>query len=122
MKIKLDENLPLRLASRLGALGHNVQTVRDEGLEGRVDETIWDVAQRERRFLITQDLDFSDLRRYLPGSHCGILLVRLRIPLRRLLIERVEELFQSDDVSQWERCLVLATESRVRVRRPAEGE
>jgi predicted nuclease of predicted toxin-antitoxin system len=120
MKIKLNENLPARLATRLGLLGHQVQTVREEGMEGQLDATIWEVAQSEGRFLITQDMDFSDVRRFVPGSHYGILLIRLRTPKRRALVGRVEDLFRQEAVSQWERCLVLATESKVRVRRPAK--
>ncbi len=120
MKIKLDENMPARLAKRLGLLGHQVQTVRDEGLEGRLDVTIWDAAQSEGRFLITQDLDFSDIRRFAPGSHYGILLIRLHAPKRRALIRHVEDLFQQEDVSQWSRCLVTATEGMIRVRRRAK--
>ncbi len=120
MKIKLDENLPARLATRLGLLGDEVRTVREEGMEGQVDATIWEVAQSEGRFLITQDMDFSDVRRFVPGSHYGILLIRLRTPKRRALIRRVEDLFRQEDVSQWDRCLVLATESKVRVRGPAK--
>jgi len=121
MKIKLDENMPARLASRLGLLGHEVKTVRDEGLDGQLDATIWQVAHSEGRFLVTQDADFSDIRRFVPGSHYGILLIRLHIPKRRALIRRVEDLFRQEDVSRWSRCIVSATESRVRVRRPAEG-
>jgi predicted nuclease of predicted toxin-antitoxin system len=118
MKIKLDENMPARLAKRLGLAGHQVQTVRDEGMEGRLDATIWDAAQSEGRFLITQDMDFSDIRRFAPGSHYGILLIRLHAPKRRALIRRVEDLFGQENVSEWGRCLVVATESRLRVRRP----
>lgn len=77
MKIKLDENLPLRLAAGLAVLGHEVHTVFDEDLLGARDERIWAVAQEEERFLITQDLDFADLRRFIPGTHHGVLLVRL---------------------------------------------
>jgi hypothetical protein len=33
--------------------------------------------QESQRFLVTQGLDFSDTRRFSPGMHCGILLVRL---------------------------------------------
>jgi predicted nuclease of predicted toxin-antitoxin system len=40
MKIKLDENLPLRLATLLKDLGHDVHTVRDEGLIGHADREI----------------------------------------------------------------------------------
>jgi Domain of unknown function (DUF5615) len=68
MKIKLDENLPLRLAAGLTALGHEVHTVFDEDLLGARDERIWAVAQEEERFLVTQDLDFADLRRFVPGT------------------------------------------------------
>lgn len=118
MKIKLDENLPARLGSRLAGLGHEVHTAQEEGLKGRLDLEIWDVAQREARFLVTQDLDFSDARRFTPGTHHGILLVRLRSPSRRALIERVEGVFREADVAGWTGCFVVATERKVRVRRP----
>ncbi len=62
MRIKLDENLPLLIASRLNALGHDVHTTYAEGLAGRPDPQIWEAAQHENRFLITQDLGFSDAR------------------------------------------------------------
>ncbi len=68
MKIKLDENLPDRLVAVLTGLGHNVDTVRTEQLTGSADPDVWSAAQADPRFLITQDLDFSDVRRrYLPS-------------------------------------------------------
>ncbi|HZV88082.1 MAG TPA: DUF5615 family PIN-like protein [Candidatus Binatus sp.] len=63
MKIKLDENLPLRLAVALRELGHEVHTLFDERLVGQSDKDIWEATQKESRFLVTQDLDFSDLRK-----------------------------------------------------------
>lgn len=118
MRIKLDENLPSRLAPRLAALGHDVQTAGEEGIAGHVDAVIWEAAQPEARFLITQDMDFSDTRRFAPGSHYGILLIRLRTPSRRALTQRGEDLFREEDASTWPRCFVVATERKVRVRRP----
>jgi predicted nuclease of predicted toxin-antitoxin system len=120
MKIKLDENLPRRLASRLAGMGHDVQTVGEEGIAGRVDPVVWEAAQRETRFLITRDMDFSNAQSFVPGSHYGILLIRLRTPSRRALIQRVEDLFREEDVAQWARCFVVATERKVRVRWPAK--
>ena len=64
MRIKLDENLPSRLASRLGDLRHDVQTVGEEGIAGRVDSVIWEAAQREARFLTNQDMDFFVVLRF----------------------------------------------------------
>ncbi len=75
--IKLDENLPSRLVSSLTQLGHDVVTVPAEGLVGNDDEIVWRAAQADRRFLVTQDLDFSDVRRYAPGTHHGLLLFRV---------------------------------------------
>jgi len=71
MKIKLDENLPHRLATLLKNLGHEVHTLYEERLVGRPDAEVWEATQKESRFLITQDLDFSDSRKFAPGSHHG---------------------------------------------------
>lgn len=121
MKIKLDENLPLRLAILLKDFGHDVHTLLDERLLGRADAEIWEVTQRESRFLITQDLDFSDLRQFAPGSHRGVLLVRLRSPNRGELMKRVEELFRNENVGEWTGCFVVATERKIRVLKPKSG-
>jgi predicted nuclease of predicted toxin-antitoxin system len=118
MKIKLDENLPFRLASSLKNLGHDVHTTHEEHLDGRSDAEIWNAAQKESRFLITQDLDFSDSRRFVPGSHHGILLLRLRSPSRENLVERAEELYQKENVNDWIGCFVVATERKLRVLKP----
>jgi predicted nuclease of predicted toxin-antitoxin system len=120
MKIKLDENLPVRLAAVLGNLAHNVHTVAEENLSGKSDREVWQAAQHDGRFLITQDLDFSDLRRFAPGTHRGILLVRLRSPDRQSLITRVAEVFQQEDVSHWEGCFVVVTERKTRVLRASD--
>ena len=62
MKLKLDENIPTSARARLAQLGHDVDTVLDENLGGTVDSEVWTAAQREQRLLVTQDLDFSDVR------------------------------------------------------------
>lgn len=118
MNIKLDENLPLRLAAVLAALGHDVDTVPQEGLSGQNDESVWEAAQKAGRFLITQDLDFSDIRRFLPGTHHGILLLRLRDPGLNALLAKTESLFRTEHVESWEGCVVIATERKLRVRCP----
>lgn len=115
MKIKLDENLPHQLVTLLSDLGHEVHGVSEEGLNGHPDNEIWAAVQRESRFLITQDMDFSDLRVFAPGTHHGLLLVRLSSPNRRDLVGRIVELFQFEDTNQWSGCFVVATERKIRV-------
>ena len=116
MRIKLDEDLPHRLATILKNLGHEIHTIYEEKLSGHSDKDVWEAAQKESRFLITQDLDFSDSRKFAPGSHGGIL--RLRSPNRRALIERIKEIFEKENVSEWKACFVVATERKIRVLRP----
>jgi predicted nuclease of predicted toxin-antitoxin system len=118
VNVKLDENLPERLVSLLSAFGHDIDTVRSEQLAGRDDFDIWTAAQSAGRFLITQDLDFSDVRRYVPGTHVGLLLVRLAKPGRDALVERISMLFATEPVETWRGCLVVATDRKVRVKRP----
>jgi predicted nuclease of predicted toxin-antitoxin system len=115
MKIKLDENLPLGLADALERLGHDVHTIPGEGLAGKNDEHVWSACQHEKRLLITQDLDFSDLRRFAPGSHSGILLIRLFSPDWRYLSERVAQIFRKENVEEWFGCFVVVTERKIRV-------
>lgn len=48
----------------------------------------------------------------------GLLLIRLSQPGRSALARRVAALFASEAIEQWHRCLVVATDHKVRVRRP----
>jgi predicted nuclease of predicted toxin-antitoxin system len=118
MKLKLDENLPGSVVGDLAALGHDVDSVADEGLQGRPDSDVFAAAQRNERFLITQDLDFSDVRVFAPGSHHGLLLLRLMRPGRLALRHRLHTLFRDEDVESWSGCFVVATEQKLRIRRP----
>jgi predicted nuclease of predicted toxin-antitoxin system len=119
VKIKLDENVPADLQAIFRG-GHEADTVQSEGLLGKDDETTWAAAQVEGRFLITQDLDFSDLRKFMPGTHCGILLLRLRNPSRSALAKRLLEISENEEFESWWRCFVVATDLKIRVRRPTK--
>ncbi|HRI69946.1 MAG TPA: DUF5615 family PIN-like protein [Polyangium sp.] len=118
MRIKLDENLPSCLVDVLRFLGHDVDTVPQEGIQGFVDADVWEAAQTAERFFITQDLDFSDMRNFAPGTHHGLLLVRLVHPSRTVLASFVELLFRQEAVEQWAGCFVVATDTKIRVRKP----
>ena len=118
MRIKLDENLPSELIQLLELLGHDVDSVPSENLTGQPDQSIWQAAQSADRFLITQDLDFSDVRQFKPGTHAGIMLVRLRFPSRRALIGRIETVFERERPGDWKGCFVVVSDRKVRIRRP----
>jgi predicted nuclease of predicted toxin-antitoxin system len=118
MKVKLDENLPVRAAAQLRVMGFDVDTVHDEGLVGQLDEAVWQAAQHEGRFLVTQDLDFSDTRKFAPGSHHGILLVRLPDSEQWRVADYLAAWFADPCIVDWPRSVVVATPHKVRVLRP----
>ena len=118
MKLKLDENLPESLLATLAALRHSVDNVRSEGLSGQTDADVWKEAQKAERFFITQDLDFSDIRKFSPGTHHGLMLVRLRVPGRLALAARIADVFREEAAESWTSCFVLLTDHKLRVHSP----
>src|SRR5262249_10854441 len=106
------------LVEVLAKLGHDVDSVPQEALGGQPDPKVWEATQNAGRFLVTQDLDFSDVRRFAPGTHEGILLVRLSNPSRRHLIERIHSLFSVEPVETWRQCFVVVTDLKIRIHRP----
>jgi predicted nuclease of predicted toxin-antitoxin system len=76
VRFKLDENVDVRLVPLVAEGGHDVDTVRDEGLSGSRDELIYQTCMRTGRALITLDLDFSNPLRFPPAPTAGILVLR----------------------------------------------
>jgi predicted nuclease of predicted toxin-antitoxin system len=76
VRVKLDENLPHDLAAALRRDGHDVHTVVEEQLAGESDPVVVAAATGEGRILLTLDRGIGDLRRYPPGSHAGIVVLR----------------------------------------------
>lgn len=119
MKIKLDECIPNAVSVILQTAGHDVQTVHQERLSGSSDSVIWDAAQAERRFLITTDLDFSDIRKHIPGTHQGILLFRQAKEGRNAITSVLEWILQHHEIETWKGALVVASAHQLRIRHPS---
>jgi len=122
VKLKLDENLPRSVQARLAAAGFDVDTVLDEGLGGRSDADVWSAAQAGERFLVTQDLDFSDIRRFAPGTHHGLLVVRVPDSEQWRIGDHVLAWMTTPDAATWSGCFVVATPNRLRVLRPGSAK
>lgn len=77
MKLKLDENVDLRILARLRLAGHDVATVPEQKLMSAPDTTVIEVCRQEARCLVTADRDFSNRGRYNPATYAGIAVIRL---------------------------------------------
>ena len=74
--VKLDEDLSASLAALLAEHGCGTATVRGQGWGGLKDPQLWPRIVAEKRFLVTSDKEFGDIRKFPPGTHPGILVVR----------------------------------------------
>jgi len=87
-------------------------------LSGENDEVVWQQACAEKRFFITLDLDFSDVRRFPPGSHPGILLLRCRSGSRQAVLDVLARVVREYPLATLRSCLAVVDERQTRIRRP----
>lgn len=76
MRWKRDENLGRSVQDVFRSAGQDMATVRDEGLQGKPDDTVFGACKAEDRCLVTLDLDFSQVLRYPPDGAAGIIVLR----------------------------------------------
>jgi len=77
VKIKADENIGIGGVNLLRDSGHDVATVRQEGLGGSSDHRIFQVCVAEGRTLITLDRDFGHVPRFPPRQSAGVVILEL---------------------------------------------
>jgi predicted nuclease of predicted toxin-antitoxin system len=77
MKFKLDENFGAHTQELFRAAGYEVNTVRDEGLQGSSDQNLFDACCNEKHCLVTLDSDFSNPIHFPPDQLSGIVVIRV---------------------------------------------
>lgn len=120
MRLKLDENLPTGLAAGLATRDHDADTVIDEGPAGQPDPVIVATAADARRMLLTLDRGIGDLRRYPPGSHAGVVVLRPASQDPASVLDLVDRLLETHDLDDLTGCVVIVEPRRVRIRRPEQ--
>ncbi len=116
-RFKVDEDLPNQLAEMLVARGHDAKTVLEQGWQGFPDVAIWQRLQGERRWLVTGDKGFADLRTYPPGTHAGVILLRPQEESRRSYLQLMEAALAQLDLDSNIGATVVVTHYSVRIRR-----
>ncbi len=118
LTVKLDEDLSSLVGLPLRAAGYVVRTVADQGWSGLKDAPLWDRLCAESAYFITADKGFGDVRRFPPGTHQGILVLRAEresIVAYRALVEGVIAKYRLESLAG---ALAVATPRGVRVRMP----
>ncbi len=109
-------------AEFLRQAGYVADRVHDEGLSGASDNDVWRRICTEGRFLITLDLDFSDVRKHPVGSHSGILLLRPRSRGRGAVLDVLERVVKERPLHSLSGCLAVADETHTRIRAPQDPD
>lgn len=119
VRLKLDEGLSNRLKPTLQELGHDVDTVIDEGLKSEADTVVADTARQNDRMLFTLDkgLVNFNLEQYAPGKHPGIVVFRLKSFGRGTVTRFVEDFVRSQDLDKFIGCVAIVEPGKVRIRR-----
>ncbi len=92
MKLKLDENIGRRGLEFLKAAGHDVATVREQGLQGAKDAAIFEACAAEGRTLVTLDRDFAEVLRFSPERTAGIVVLDVSPRVTpRILLDRLRD-------------------------------
>jgi predicted nuclease of predicted toxin-antitoxin system len=116
MNIKVDEDLPNSVVNLLLDQGHAAVSVRAQSMNGWKDDRLWSAVQLEGRYLITADKGFSNIRRYPPGSHNGVVLLRPDRDGIRPLLELLSAVLDRVDLEQLRGAVAVATPRGLRVR------
>ena len=114
----VDEDMPRSTEGALRQAGNKVEDVRDIGLRGHSDQEVFDYAQERGAVLVTADKGFSNILRFPPASHAGIIVVRVpdilsTARVNKELLRALAEL-EGEDLQG---VLVIVEIGRIRLRR-----
>ncbi len=115
----IDEDMPRSTARVLTQAGYRAVDVRDVGLRGHSDVEVFAYAQSHGMVLISADLGFANALRFTPGSHGGVVVVRIpnEVPTARVNAELLRALTELAG-EPMRGLLVIVEVGRTRVRRP----
>lgn len=123
MKLKLDENVDVRVAAWLRLGGHDVATVPGQNLISASDEELINVCRSESRCLVTCDRGFGNRLKYNPSVYAGIVIIRL--PSRHTLEdwrEAIDTLIIGLEQTEVEGKLWILQSGKIQEYRPVESE
>lgn len=116
-KFLLDENVPPAIGVFLQSLDFDVVHAKDSGMLGASDDQIMNLARQEERTLITFDKHFADLVLYPPGTHWGVIRMRIHPPLLSDVIQALDQFLKQFDMSTIQGTLIVLEKDGFRIRR-----
>ena len=86
----LDENVPKSVYRFLRDIGYYVEYVP----KSSTDNEVIRIAREKDLILLTRDSDFADEIAYPPGSHPGIIVLKIHPSLPKIIVDKLAEVLQ----------------------------
>lgn len=117
MRFLSDVGISRSTTTELRRRGHDVLHLREEGLQRLPDDRILELAQHERRIVLTFDLDFGDLLALGAHSFPSVVIFRLQDQTPASVTPRLLKLMDERKTELEAGAIVIIEDRRYRLRR-----
>ncbi len=114
MRFLVDENLPFSIVELLTSLKHDVFDVATSDLRGSSDKILWAKAAKEKRIIVTRDLDFPIPK--LRPAPFGVMLIRVPGNFNASLITNTfKDSFKGIELHELKNKVAVISPNRIRI-------
>ena len=114
MKFLTDENIATSVYKFLLEEGFDVKDVKVENLQGSSDKEILELANKERRIIITHDKDFANVLNQ-KSKHKGVILLRFKIQLPKTVISTLTKILKAKITEKFENNVTIISEDQIKI-------
>ena len=122
MKFLADMGVALRVVQWLRENGHDAIHLREENLHRLPNGLIFEKAYKEKRILLTFDLDFGEIVALSGRKMMSIILFRLHNTKTHHVIDRLKKVIEDSQKALEEGAVAVVEETRHRIRRMPIGK
>lgn len=117
MRFLADMGVSQHVVAWLRSQGHDAIHLRDEGLQRLPNGEIFRKASREKRAVLTFDLDFGEIAAASGGIIVSVVVFRLRNTRSDFVIQRVADVLDQSSAELSQGAIVVVEDARHRVRK-----
>jgi predicted nuclease of predicted toxin-antitoxin system len=122
MKFLADMGVALRVVQWLRENGYDAIHLREENLHRLPNGLIFEKAYKEKRILLTFDLDFGEIVALSGGKMMSVILFRLHNTKTQHVIDRLKKVIEDSQKTLEGGAVVVVEETRYRIRRLPIGK
>jgi predicted nuclease of predicted toxin-antitoxin system len=121
MRFLLDENISPQTEKLLKYWGFDVSSIAGKDMRGVGDLEVIRIAKKEKRVIVTQDLDFGRVYYFMMKADVGIIVIRQKriqtVEMVNQALKRLFEFIRKENINEeiFTRSLTIITEKKIRI-------